>query len=155
MYDSTEKKLDDLYRTRDVSIAWSILDDYDAGKTSFTAAQDLITRITTMVRDGRVNFTSSPERTKKYAEVLEAMVITKSGAQAWKRTADAQYALRILAETPDFAELGYDQSKIEELANHFNKKHADREYSIGGFSYTSPKTGEIIKISPMIIDRAA
>ena len=153
MNDSTEKKLDELYSTRDVQIAWSILDDYNAGRASSTAAQDLITRITTMVREKRISFTSNPERTKKYAEILEAIATTQLKVQTWRRTADARYALRTLAETPDFAELGYDQSRIEELARDFNKNYADNEYRISGFSYTCPKTKKVVHID--IMDRAA
>jgi hypothetical protein len=146
MYDSTEKKLDDLYKSGNLEIAGAILKDYLAGNLEYSAAaQDLVTRIAAMAKEGRLN-------PQLCAPVLASVVVdprNKDNPQTWRWAADAQYALRTLAETPEFAELGYDQSAIEGLANHFNEHFADREYSIGRFNFTSPKTKEIVTINPV------
>jgi hypothetical protein len=149
----TEKDLKEFYETGDVQTARAIIKDHFAGNLEYTtAARDLVTRVATMVNEGKlVPNLASPLIT---SVVVNSRKTDEKNPQTWRWASDAQYALRILAETPDFVELGYDQAKIEELANHFNKKYADREYNIGGFSYTSPKTGEIVRINP-IVDRAA
>lgn len=136
----TEKQFKDLYKTRNLDIAWSILDNYFEGKLSSTAAQDLVTAVNSIVNS---------KNTEECADILEAIVTVQRtkdprNPQTWRWASDAQYALRILGE-----KFGYYPERIEELANQFNKRFADREYSIGRFSYTCPRTKKTLTVDPV------
>ncbi|MBW2965829.1 hypothetical protein KY342_01855 [Candidatus Woesearchaeota archaeon] len=137
-----KKEFEELYKTKDLKIAWDILDEHFERKTKYsTLAQDLITTINSMV---------DSQNTEKCAEILEAIITVPRkrdprNPQIYRWSADAVYSLRTLAENPL---LDYNQTKIETLANEFNEKFSDKEYSIGRFSYTSPKTKEIVYINP-------
>ena len=142
----TEKDLKEFYETGNVQTARAVLKDHFAGNLEYTtAAQDLVTRVTVMVNEGRL--------VPNLASPLIASVVVNSRKgkhpQTWRLASDAVYALRTLAENPELVKFGYNQYKIEELANQFNKRFADREYSIGRFTYTCPRTKKTLAVNPV------
>jgi len=137
-----EEQFKELYETGNLKIAHSILKDHFKGNLIYaTAAQDLVTRVNIMANEGRAN-------PRECASVLISVVLDsrerdEKNPQTWRWVSDAVYALRTLAENPL-----YPRYDIERMATAFNNGYADREYSIGRFSYTCPKTKEIICINP-------
>ncbi len=119
----TEKDLREFYKTGDVEIARGILKDHFAGNLEYaTAAQDLVTKVAIMNKEGRLD--------SELAGPLLASVVVdprdRSNPRTWRWSSDAVYALRILAE--NFAE--YDHKRLGELKSAFNSLYSDMEYRI-------------------------